>query len=116
MHFVNAIEQHEAALQRGSQQTTSSRRQKRTVPVNAKARKDLTRRKAGITAGTDTNALAWFAQLLSSTSGLARYGDVDLTEVRNAYGESLTAALEQGLKALWRNGEPRRDESNPRSA
>ena len=53
--------------------------------------------------------------MLSSTSGLSRYGDVDLTEVRKAYGEALTAAVEQGLKALWRNEAPRRDESNPRS-
>jgi hypothetical protein len=114
-HFVSAIEQHEAALQRGSKQTAIAPKLKRTVPVGDKARKDLTRRKAGIKAGADTNALAWFAQVLSSTSGLSRYGDVDLTEVRKAYGEALTTAFEQGLKALWRNEAPRRDESNPRS-
>ena len=106
---------HEAALQRGSKQTAIAPKLKRTVPVSDKARKDLTRRKARIKAGADTNALAWFAQVLSSTSGLSRYGDVDLTEVRKAYGEALTAAVEQGLKALWRNEAPRRDESNPRS-
>ena len=114
-HFVSAIEQHEAALRRGSQQTASAPKPKRTVPLSDKARKDLTRRKAAIKAGTDTNALAWFAQVLSSTSGMSRYGDVDLTAVRKAYGEALTAAVEQGLKELWRNEEPRRDESNPRS-
>lgn len=114
-HFVDAIEQHEAALRRGSLQTAGAPKSKRTVPVSDKARKDLTRRKAGIKAGTDTNAIAWFAQVLSSTSGLSCYGDVDLTEVRKAYGEALTAAVEQGLKALWRNEAPRREESNPRS-
>ncbi len=114
-HFVNAIEQHEAALRRGSLQTAGVLKSNRTIPASDKARKDLTRRKAGIKAGTDTNAIAWFAQVLSSTSGLSRYGDVDLTEVRKAYGEALTTAVEQGLKALWRNEAPRRDESNPRS-
>jgi hypothetical protein len=114
-HFIDAIEQHEAALRSGSLQAAGAPKSKRTVPVSDKARKELTRRKASIKAGTDTNALAWFAQVLSSTSGLSRYGDVDLTEVRKAYGEALTAAVEQGLKALWRNEAPRRDESNPRS-
>jgi hypothetical protein len=114
-HFVDAIAQHEAAVLRGSQQMARAPRPKRAVPVSDKARKDLTRRKSGIEAGTDTNALAWFAQVLSSTSGLSRYGDVDLTEVRKAYGEALTAAVEQGLKVLWRKEVPRRDESNPRS-
>jgi hypothetical protein len=113
--FVSAIEHHEATVIRGSQQVASTPRPSKAIPMSEKARKELTRRKSGIKAGTDTHALAWFAQVLSTTSGLSRYGDVDLSELRKAYGETLTAVVEQGLKALWRKEEPRRDESNPRS-
>jgi hypothetical protein len=103
-----------AAVARGKQQPKQVA-SKKTVHASDKSRKELLKRKAAIKAGKDVNALAWVAQLLSSTRKLSRYGDVAMGEFKGAYGAELAAVVSDGLKALWRTQVPRRDEANPRS-
>lgn len=112
--LTKVLEDHDAALVQGTEQKKQSP-SKRPILASVKGLAELRKRSSAIKAGTDIPALSWVAQLLSSTRGLSRYGDVSLDGFGEAYGSELATAVLQGLKALWRTHPPRRDEENPRS-
>lgn len=67
----------------------------------AESREALHERIDGIAAGTDLNALLFLYES-RGTGILSRYEDPDLSKLAETYGEELTKAYSEGLKALWK--------------
>ena len=112
--LVKVLTEYAEAIERG-RMAQGNPKPRRTVEATAEGKAALSKRRLKMAAGADVNALAWVAQVLCSSSGMSRYGDVSLADFETAYGKSLADAVRTGLAKLWRSNAPRWDESNPRS-
>jgi hypothetical protein len=83
--------------------------------ITESTKAELLKHQATIEEGTDIDALAWVAQFLSSTNGMARYGEIDLSEFKAVYGDEIATAVAHGLKKFWRAYAPRRDDKQTNS-
>jgi hypothetical protein len=85
------------------------------LKVDAKSKKALKSRLAGITDASSKGDLAWVAGWLLQTNTDSRYGEVDFAVFRRAAGNEIADAAQAGLMRLWREEAPRYDEEGPRT-
>ncbi|PND40387.1 hypothetical protein C1O66_03155 [Paucibacter aquatile] len=85
------------------------------LTVDAKVKRQLTKRLSALADGTDTRALEWIAEWLLQTNRTSRYGEVDFEAFERAVGAKIAAATRQGMSRLWRDKAPTFKESEPNS-
>lgn len=110
----NALEQHEASLERGRLQRPEAS-PRPVATADERTTSVLLSRLEGIASGKDVGALCWAAQRLSRTTSMARHGEVDIARFQDVYGQTIAEAVRGGLQKLWRNKAPKRSEDDPRS-
>ncbi|MGM9514231.1 hypothetical protein ACS5PK_08260 [Roseateles sp. DB2] len=85
------------------------------LTVDAKVKRQLTKRLSALANGTDTRALEWIAGWLLQTNRTSRYGEVDFEAFEKAVGAKIAVATRQGMSRLWRDQAPTFKESEPNS-